>query len=90
MISKSKAMERARKLPGPPKPGVVVLRGEPIEVAIAWMELHGMDPARNAMGRPRWELGVLVVKRGVEPAPAAPRPSPPRLFEMERAVDEGE
>ena len=92
MISKSVAMERARKLPGPPKPGVVMLRGEPIEVAIAWMELHGLDPAKNGLGRPRWELGVLVLKRGIEPTPPLP---PPQMIErhLERGseyVDEGE
>jgi hypothetical protein len=89
VISKAAAMERARKLPGPPKPGVVILRGEPIEVAIAWMELHGMDPAKNIAGRPRWEMGVLVVKRGIEPAPTPPLP-PPQVFDLERGLDEGE
>lgn len=88
MLSKAEAMKRARKLPGPPKPGVVLLRGEPIEVAIAWMELHGLDPARNALGRPRWEMGVLVLKRGVEPAPVIPPPSLP--LKGEEFVEEGE
>lgn len=86
MLSKAKALERAKKLPGPPKPGVV-LRGMPIEVAIAWMELHGLDPARNMAGRPRWELGVLVLKRGVEPPPPIPLPI---LARGDDYIDEGE
>lgn len=56
MISKAEAMKLARKLPGPPAPGVV-LRGMRIEVACAWM-------------------GVLVLKRGIEPAPVIPHPLP--------------
>lgn len=90
MISKAKAMELARRLPGPPKPGEV-LRGMRVEVACAWMELHGLDPARNALGKPRWEFGVLVLKCGIEPAPPTPPPAPLHLFEMERGVlEEGD
>lgn len=86
MISKAEAMKQARKLPGPPKPGVV-LRGMGIEVACAWMELHGLDPARNVQGGARWELGVLVLKRGID----APLPlPPPPMREHERYVEEGE
>lgn len=89
MISKAEAMRQARKLPGPPKPGVVV-RGMSIEVACAWMELHGLDPARNVRGGARWEMGVLVLKRGIEPAPPLP-PAHPHLFEMERGdISEGD
>jgi hypothetical protein len=54
MLSKAEALEKARKLPGPPAPGVV-LTIKRIEVALAWLELHGLA------GRPRWDGGVLVL-----------------------------
>lgn len=54
MLTKAEAMKRARKLPGP-KRGVV-MKIRPVEVALAWLELHGLLEKK-----PRWDMGVLVV-----------------------------
>lgn len=54
MLTKAEAMRRAAKLPGP-KPGVVMTI-RPVEVALAWLELHGLTVVK-----PRWDMGVLVV-----------------------------
>lgn len=59
MLSKAEAMKRARKLDAP-KPGVVMTI-RPVEVGLAWMELHGLVSARTLNGNPRWEMGVLVL-----------------------------
>lgn len=60
MLSKAEAMKRAMKLPGPPAPGVcLVIR--PVEVALAWIELHKLEPKKTPMGNPRWDGGVLVL-----------------------------
>lgn len=32
-----------------------------VAVALAWMKLHGLKPARTQLGKPRWEYGHLVV-----------------------------
>lgn len=32
-----------------------------VAVALAWMKLHGLKPARTQLGKPRWENGTLVV-----------------------------
>lgn len=65
MISKKEATKRAMKML-PPTGKVQVMR---IEVALAYMELHGLEPARTRLGNPLWDGGVLVLKPTPPPAP---------------------
>ena len=60
-MDKAAAMKKARKLPGPPPPGVIMTI-KPVEVALAWIELHGLDSAKTPRGNPRWHADVLVLK----------------------------
>lgn len=58
MSNKQSAFERARRLPLPTPGGQVKAS---VAVALAWMKLHGLKPARTQLGKPRWEHGMLVV-----------------------------
>lgn len=77
MLTKAEALRRARKL-GAPKPGVT-MKISPIEVGLAWMELHGLGSAKTARGNPMWTGDVLVLRRGEKPVPYPP----PSVSEVE-------
>lgn len=64
MLTKAEAMKRARRLPGPPVRDA--MRIKPIEVALAWMELHGYESAKTEQGNPIW-VGDLLAVKAVDP-----------------------
>jgi hypothetical protein len=85
MLSMKDATEKAKKLP-PPKAGVVMTI-KPIEVALAWLKLHGLGSVKTSRGNPRWEGDLLVVRKGESPVPTPPL-APPQI--LERDLERGE
>lgn len=68
MMTMDEALRRARKYPPPAKPGVIWTIS-PVEAALAYMKLHGLEAARNTLGHPRWNGNVLVVRPTPDPSP---------------------